>query len=65
VIQTSIKSGWLLALCGVLYATGSFLILSMGDLDGSIVLRSFWQRALARLRLAFGVGTKAIPGFWY
>jgi hypothetical protein len=41
VIQTSIKSGWLLALCGVLYATGSFLILSMGDLDGSIVLRTF------------------------
>jgi hypothetical protein len=58
----------LLASCGVLYATGSFLIVSMGDLDGSIALRTFVHSrgivpAMGALFLAASACTIA-AGLW-
>jgi uncharacterized membrane protein HdeD (DUF308 family) len=61
--QAVIKSWWLLAFCGVLYAMFSFLILSLSP-DGSLYLRP-WVTArgmislLGRLALAAGVCTIA------
>lgn len=64
--QAVIKSGWLLAFCGVLYAMFSFLIVSLSP-DVSLDLRS-WVTArgmisLGRLALAAGICTIA-AGIW-
>jgi uncharacterized membrane protein HdeD (DUF308 family) len=40
-IRTSIRNSWLLALCGVLYAMFSFIILFWLSPDGWLTLRSF------------------------
>ena len=65
--QAVIKSGWLLAFCGVLYAMFSFLIVSLSP-DVALDLRP-WVTAsgmislLGRLALAAGVCTIA-AGIW-
>ena len=63
-IRTSIRSWWLLALSGVLYAMFSFLMLFWLSPDGSPTLRSFvtprgMVPLLAALALAAGVCTIA------
>jgi uncharacterized membrane protein HdeD (DUF308 family) len=67
-IRTLIKSWWLLALCGVLYATLSVVILFVLSPDGSPILRALvYGRSAAEqfglLALAAGLCTIA-AGIW-
>lgn len=67
-IRTLIKSWWLLALCGVLYATLSAVILFVLSPDGSPILRAYvYGRSAAEqfglLALAAGVCTIGV-GIW-
>jgi uncharacterized membrane protein HdeD (DUF308 family) len=63
-MRTLIRNSWLLALCGVLYAAFSFVILFWLSPDGSPILRSFvtardMAPLLGILALAAGAGTIA------
>ncbi len=63
-MRTLIRNSWLLALCGVLYAMFSFVILFWLSPDGSPILRSFvtprdMAPLLGILALAAGAGTIA------
>jgi uncharacterized membrane protein HdeD (DUF308 family) len=63
-MRTLIRNSWLLALCGVLYATFSFVILFWLSPDGSPILRSLvtprgMVPLLGILALAAGAGTIA------
>ena len=49
--QTLVKSWWLLALCGVLYALFAAMIFLMGSPDGSPILRTFIHSRDASSRL--------------
>jgi uncharacterized membrane protein HdeD (DUF308 family) len=67
-VQTSIKSWWLLALCGVLNAMLSIMVFLVLSPDGSITLRRFiYGRSAAEqfgmLALAIGACTVA-AGIW-
>ncbi|HSB13530.1 MAG TPA: hypothetical protein VLE22_03675 [Bryobacteraceae bacterium] len=66
-IQTFMKSWWLLALCGVLDAIISVVNLLMQDPDGALTLRTFAVKStavfLGKVALAAGVCTVA-AGIW-
>jgi uncharacterized membrane protein HdeD (DUF308 family) len=67
-IQTSTKSWWLLALCGVLNAIFSIMVFLVLSPDGSITLRRFMYgrsaaEQLGMLALAIGACTVA-AGIW-
>jgi len=68
VFQTLVKSWWLLALCGVLYAMFSVMIFLMRSPDGTLILRTFVNSRstvllMGMLALAAGACTVA-AGIW-